>query len=461
MKISIRNMKHGIATLCLLSILVVANAQKGTFDLATYTQPKGWAKQATKETLQLTKEDAATGAYCFITLYKALPGDEDPKSNFTMSWEALVKETLGVLNVPEMQAPVSDDGWVAESGYATFEKEGASGIALLVTTSGYGKMVNILILTNSDVYETAVTGFLASIDLKKPTVVSTNTTKTNPDITTPSTPRKSKFKFTTTNFDDGWTATEQEDWVEVTKGNIKVLLHYPTDKINAANTDVDVTCAAAWNVLVSPRYSNIQNYKITPGVLDYERPYYAQAELTENATGKNVFVALFRKANSGWIEFICPDINSFNQQFGFDVAKVDYYADSKIWEPMKKMADYNKFAIAASDLAGKWTNNFAANTYYANVYTGASAGMSTYSSSQDYEFFQGNKYKWRLVAANSYGGASNFSQGKGAGTFKVVNNWQLYFSNMEGKPKTYYAQFSCVKGGRILWVEHTSFARVE
>ena len=33
--------------------------------------------------------------------------------------------------------------------------------------------------------------------------------------------------FTTTNFDDGWTSTVHEDWVEVTKGNIKVLIHYP------------------------------------------------------------------------------------------------------------------------------------------------------------------------------------------------------------------------------------------
>jgi hypothetical protein len=459
-------MKHTIATWCLLSLLTVANAQKGTFDLATYMQPKGWKKQVTKETVQLTKEDAATGSYCLINLYKAFPGDDDPKANFTMSWEALVKESIGVTTPPEMQPSATDDGWVVESGHAAFEKDGASGIALLVTASGYGKMVNVLILTNSNVYETAVTGFLTSIDLKKPPGTSPNTTKkTDPNVQhnvqQPSQARKSKFHFSTTNFDDGWTATEQDDWVEVTKGDIKVLLHYPTDKINAANTDVDVTCAAAWNVLVSPRYSNIQNYKVTPGVLDYERPYYAQADLTDNATGKSVFVALFRKANSGWIEFVCPDINSFNQHFGFDITKIDYYVDSKIWDPLKKMADYNKFAIAASDLSGKWTNNYAASTYYANVYTGMSAGMSTYSSSQDYEFFQGNKYKWRLVAANSYGGASNFSQGKGAGTFKVVGNWQIYFSNMEGKPKTYYAQFSCIKGGRILWVEHTSFARVE
>jgi hypothetical protein len=454
-------MKYRIIPFLLLLSLFVC-AQKSTFDLATYTQPKGWTKKATKETVQLTKEDAATGSYCHITIYKTFPGGDDSKENFNMSWEALVGHTLGVTNAPEMQPPASEDGWTVETGYASFEKAGVNGIAMLVCASGYEKMVNVLILTNSNIYEQAITGFLTSIDLKKPAAGPANTTKTTERVVnTPPTTRKSKYQFNTTNFDDGWTATEQEDWVEVTKGNIKVLLHYPTDKINAANTDVDVMCAAAWNTLVSPRYSHIENYKITPGVLDYERPYYAQATLTDNATGKKVFVALFKKAKSGWIEIITPDINTFLQHFGLDVTKIDSYADSKIWDPLLKMANYNKFAVAASDLPGKWTNTFGANTYYANVYTGISAGMSTYSSSQNYEFTAGNKYKWDLVMANSYGGATNFQQGKGAGTFKMVNNWQIYFSNMEGKPKTYNAQFSCIKGSRILWIDGTGFMKAE
>ena len=42
-----------------------------------------------------------------------------------------------------------------------------------------------------------------------------------------STANPSTFAFTSTNFDDGWQSTAKEDWVEVTKDNIKVLLHYP------------------------------------------------------------------------------------------------------------------------------------------------------------------------------------------------------------------------------------------
>ena len=44
------------------------------------------------------------------------------------------------------------------------------------------------------------------------------------------------FAFTTTNFDDGWTSVVQEDWVQVTKGNIKVLIHYPNKKADEYNS---------------------------------------------------------------------------------------------------------------------------------------------------------------------------------------------------------------------------------
>lgn len=265
------------------------------------------------------------------------------------------------------------------------------------------------------------------------------------------------FTFTVTNFDDGWTSVIKEDWVEVTKGNLLVLLHYANENVKPANTDPDVMCEAAWNVLVAPRYSNIANYQLSPGMLDYERPYYAQADLTDKATGQRKFVALFKKGNTCWIEFIMPDKNTFIQTFGLDITQLNYYSESAVWNKMVKMNGYNKFAIASTDFKGNWSDHFASNTYYTNVYTGLSAGMSTYSSSQSFEFSAGQQYKWRLVAANTYGGASSFAQAKGKGIFKVLNNWQIHFSEMEGKAKTYDAYFTAIRNGRILWMNDAKY----
>ena len=147
-------------------------AQKETFDLITYTPPNAWTKQAAESAIQFLKEDTAKGTYCMITVFKAVPGTANSKENFDLAWASVVKEMVTVTAAPEMQQAAAENGWEAQSGYAPFESDGNKGIAILVTSSGFDKMVNIIILTNTDVYEKDITNFLESVDLKKPEVPS-------------------------------------------------------------------------------------------------------------------------------------------------------------------------------------------------------------------------------------------------------------------------------------------------
>ncbi|HMT75360.1 MAG TPA: hypothetical protein PKA77_14910, partial [Chitinophagaceae bacterium] len=74
-------MKHSLLLL-LATSAIIANAQHQTFDITTFTAPKGWTKQTTESTVQLSKEDAAKGTYCIITLMKSIPGTSNSKENF-------------------------------------------------------------------------------------------------------------------------------------------------------------------------------------------------------------------------------------------------------------------------------------------------------------------------------------------------------------------------------------------
>jgi hypothetical protein len=269
---------------------------------------------------------------------------------------------------------------------------------------------------------------------------------------------KSSFIFTASNFDDGWTSTVQEDWVQVEKGEMKVLLHYPTSRIDVSSADYKTISNNAWNALVAHRYNSLNNFVLFSGTSDYERPHFIAANVTDNKTGRKVYVALFKKGNSGWIEFITPDKNSFVHTFGLDISKVDYYnTPSTAWDPLSKMANYNKFAVGSSDLKGKWVSNFSGMIQYVNVYTGADAGANTHSSTESFQF-TGNTYHWELSSASGMVGNLKYQGTKSDGAFSLPNNWQIHFSDLEGKPKTYNAFFSCVKDARILWLEDSSYA---
>jgi hypothetical protein len=332
---------------------------------------------------------------------------------------------------------------------------------------------NAAIPLNSVANTTSTTSSTPSTTSTTSTSSTSSTTSTTSTSSTPSTPTvptttaaskpstasasSAAFSFTSTNFDDGWTASEKDDWVQVVKGNITVLLHYPNPAAGTPTYDYNAVTSNAWNILVAGRYSNLQNFSVFSGAVEYEPSYFGTGDVTDNATGKRVFVALFRKGGNTWTEIISPDRNSFVQAFGIDINKADYYTGSSMWDPLTKLPWYNRFAVSLPDIGGKWTNNFSGMQQYVNAYTGANAGMDTYSSSQIFEFDSGGNYKWEISVASGFVGSIKFQNAKSSGVATLPNNWQIRFSDLEGKPKIYNAYFSCLKGARILWLEDSSY----
>jgi hypothetical protein len=435
-------------TVCIMAFSVGSLAQTmETFDVATFQPPKGWTRQAHTDSILFSTENKDD--YCVIMLYRSIPGLNDPEENFDAAWETIVKEAVNVSTAPQMIPAEKVGKWQLLGGYAPFEKDGAKGVALLYTATGFGKMVNALVLTNTQTYEAAVTAFLGSVSLKEPAgdrppiEAARNGQSIRPQPAT-----KSNFKFTTSNFDDGWTSTEQEDWVEVVKGQIKVLIHYPKEG-TIFPADPEPLTNAAWDILVAPRYSSLKNYR-TAYISTYNRPYLGMGYAVERASGKQVFVLLFRQGDTGWLEFIAPDKNSFIQQFKFDPESIRWDSESDLLSPLVKMVNYNKFAVAQSDFNGTWTSDFTGVQQLYSVYTGNYAGMNINQSNEEFIFGAGNSYSWKLLVVNGVVGNMKYANVKSAGKFSVPNNWQIQFSKIESGPKTYNAHWSCIKGARLL-----------
>lgn len=430
--------------LTLLFSVPASAQQSDTFDILKFTTPKGWQKEAGKDSFQLGIEDA-NGGLCLLTIYKSIPATENSKENFSLAWESLVKQLVTVKGSPQMQPSSTENGWIAESGFAQYESDGKKGLVLLVTASGGGKMVNLVGLMNTDAYQQEIAAFLDSMVLPK--VEPARSASTGPAVRSQPA-RTSNFKFSTTNFDDGWTSTEQEDWVEVVKGNIKVLIHYPKQG-TIFPADPEPLTNAAWDILVAPRYSSLKNYR-TASINTYERPYLGMGYATEKASGKQVFVLLFRQGKSGWLEFIAPDKNSFIQQYKFDPEAIRWDSESELLTPLVQMVNYNKFAIAESDFNGTWTSDFTGVQQLYSVYTGNYAGMNINQSREEFVFGAASSYSWRLLVVSGMVGSTQYANVKSAGKFNVLNNWQINFSRIETGPRTYNAHWSCIKGARLL-----------
>lgn len=466
-------MKRIILLMFLGVSMVNVLAQKETFDLATYTPPTGWKKEVKENVVSYTKTDNIKKTWCQIGIYRSTASKGSVEADFNSEWQLLIATPYKITKAPQLSDVQEAEGWKIRAGTGGFIFNKSASSAVLTTMTGYNRCVSMVAITNSQDYLKQIQSFGESISLNKPDSNSVSEVNIKPvtSANTNTVGTHSGYAFSTTDFDDGWSGNIKDDWVEVTKGNIKVLIHFPKEG-TVFPAEPEVLTNAAWNILVAPRYSNLKNYK-TSYVEDNKRPYFGMGYATENKTGKSVFVLLFRRTG-GWIEVVTPDNNSFTQEFGFNPESIRWgaiseymggyvldnskgstvNADQAVFDRLDNMASYNRFAVAASDLnnTGEWKEHFSSNTFYFSYYTGASAGMSTYSSSTWFVFREGYKYHWEIAAANSYGGSIDVAKAKSDGTFKSLSNWQLYFSDMEGKPKTFDVYFSAIKGGRVLWM---------
>lgn len=137
--------------------------QSQTFDIVRYQAPAGWEQSSTPETMTFSKEDQE-GNFCLITLYRSVESLDDPAANFKMSWETLVQSVLGTGGAV-MQPASEDQGWKSEVGSATFQKENISGAAILISSTKGSKLVNTLILTNTDRFRGEMETFLEGMNI--------------------------------------------------------------------------------------------------------------------------------------------------------------------------------------------------------------------------------------------------------------------------------------------------------
>ena len=189
-------------TFCFLFVSANVFAQKfETFDVVTFKTPIGWHKQDYKDSIRLGIEDNTEGTMCLVTIFKSLPGGNDSQANFEAAWETFVEKMVTVSGKPQLQPAANENGWTAEIGMAQYERDGRAGAVTHVTVTGYGKVVNILAVINTDAYEHTLGDFLDSVTFLN-LAASNAPSRTNP--APPSGTSSSKFAVAASDLPGIW-----------------------------------------------------------------------------------------------------------------------------------------------------------------------------------------------------------------------------------------------------------------
>ncbi len=160
-----------VVVLLLSACALASNAQQVSFDIATYTVPKGWKKMDSKEDVAgYAITNNKKGTYCQLAIYKSMASMGNASQDFETEWQDLIAKPYQVSTGREEGPAASDEGWEIKTGVAPFDFNGGKSIAMLVTASGYATRMSVVILTNTKDYDGEISKFIESFQLKPPAV---------------------------------------------------------------------------------------------------------------------------------------------------------------------------------------------------------------------------------------------------------------------------------------------------
>lgn len=263
-------------------------------------------------------------------------------------------------------------------------------------------------------------------------------------------PATGGFTFTSTQFDNGWESTIEEDKVVVTKGHVKVYIYFPVaydDVSRAAGRDY------FWDTQISREFRVLsKQYRDDGEYISSLKPPYIEGRAVENKTGKEGFIGVYIGSASGYMYptlVIAPDEATLRSLFP--------KANDKYQSDLSAMRDYNKFAIGKNDITGYWVGGGSAAMDYYNAYTGNYLGMNAAVSSDEFTFNSNGTYSSTHKGATGMVGNMNVYQQQYKGHV-TVGNWEITIDHrFEGKTEINYAYFEAVRGGRILHLQNKQY----
>ncbi|MBY0534949.1 MAG: hypothetical protein K2P88_03785 [Chitinophagaceae bacterium] len=153
-------MKQLVLILSLVVLTTVSRSQTHILGRIKITEPLGFTKEATSNSVKFTKADISTKHWCVIGVQAEIIGTGNIETDFSNDWTELIavpyhitKEAIPI-EVPEKT------GFNKKGGAGSFEFSGSSAMAVLYCFVSNNTKTSIIVLTNSDEFAPIIDSFI-------------------------------------------------------------------------------------------------------------------------------------------------------------------------------------------------------------------------------------------------------------------------------------------------------------
>lgn len=191
------------------SISIQAFSQTEKFDIATYSPPKDFKKDAKPGVINYINTNTTKGTFCVITMYANTASSGDAQKDFANEWKQLVETPYQAGANPKTEIQKTAEGWEAVTGAAAVKVDGNDVYIILTVISGFGKTLSVRSSLNDLAYTTHIDALMETMELDKTKVVVVN--NTTPAMQTNA--GTGKFGLMTYNAPQGWSEQKFSDGV--------------------------------------------------------------------------------------------------------------------------------------------------------------------------------------------------------------------------------------------------------
>jgi hypothetical protein len=227
----------------LLGATMIAAAQTAdSYEEFRFTTPRGWQVDKGAQYLALKKDHGRQ--YVNSYLFRPRPSSGSHPADFELDWK-----TNGAkhgLPKPERVNTVTQDGWQITTGAVNARTGGQPFVVFVITRTGQGVAYSIVHYFNEESFAPDVAALTSSVVFAgRPSAIA-------PPAAPAARGGAMRMTKSTTNFNDGWVATPEAEYVRLTKAGTEVRLYYvnsPLEEIRGQSMD---PADFYWSRIVAP-----------------------------------------------------------------------------------------------------------------------------------------------------------------------------------------------------------------
>jgi hypothetical protein len=450
-----------------LSLFAISvNARVDSYDIFTFTPQPGWQRADYAGNVQFTIQQG--NSWAIVGLYRSVGTKGNAAADFEFDWNDLTRQYQLTGDVATEQNEVN--GWQMILGTATGSIQGQQVNISVLTFSASTSHASIVLINNdfSNQLQEQIGAFMAGVSVVDASTITLSNSQVQYPIQTAdnySTPDMnsgiSANSFPTPGqqpvletimMDDGWFVEATTDYVQYSRGDMKVIQYFfvsPEDP-DSNLPDEDLF----WRKFLAS-FFDAPNYTSYPNdPYDFlNKVESAWCYATYNPSGVPYF-----------IKWIVKDGSSFLVITTNETISNAYFAHP---DDIAAMNRYNNFPVDQQSIQGEWTSsNFGGAQMY-EVNTGNYAGMS-FASGSDRFTFSGNNLNIFSQGASGMVGTARTYQIERSGTFSV-NAYSLMAkltsrtdqmtntTTPEQEQTWYYVAFRYAKNVKVLFMQNKQF----